>query len=47
MHKLDTDTVDSEIFVWVLFLLSFAIAKFGENKTFEKLQNHSIIHWQG
>ena len=44
MHKLDTGTVNSEIFVWVLFLLNFPVAKFGENKTFEKLQNHSVVH---
>ena len=36
------NTVNSEIFVRVLFLRNFAGAKFHENKTFAKWQNLSF-----
>ena len=41
------NTVDSEIFVRVLFLRNFAYAyaKFPENKTIGKWQNHSEVYW--
>ena len=37
------NTVNFEIFARVLFLRSFADAKFCEHKTPEKWQNHSVI----
>ena len=40
----NTCTVDSEIFVRVLFLHNFVYAKFHENKTLAKLQKHPVIY---
>ena len=37
-------TVDSEIFAKVLFSRNFAYAKFCENKTLAKWQNHSVVY---
>ena len=37
-------TVNSEIFARTLFSRNFAYAKFRENKTFAKRQNHSVVH---
>ena len=40
---LHEDTVDSKIFARVLFSGNFAYAKFRENKTLGKWQNHSVV----
>ena len=37
-------TVDSEIFARTLFSGSFAYAKFRENKTLAKWQNHFVVY---
>ena len=39
------DTVNSEIFARTLFSRNFAYAKFRENKTLERWQNHSVVYW--
>ena len=39
------DTVNSEFFARVLFSRNFAYAKFCENKTLAKWQNHSDVYW--
>ena len=38
-------TVNSEIFARTLFSRNFANAKFRENKTLAKWQNHSVVYW--
>ena len=37
-------TVNSEIFARTLFSRNFAYAKFRENKTLAKWQNHSVVY---
>ena len=38
------NTVNSEIFARTLFSRNFAYAKFRENKTLAKWQNHSVVY---
>ena len=38
------NTVNSEFFATTLFSRNFAYAKFRENKTLEKWQNHSVVY---
>ena len=43
-HKVSLCTVNSEIFARTLFSRNFAYAKFRENKTLTKWQNHSVVY---
>ena len=42
--KFKNNTVNSEIFARTLFSRNFAYAKFRENKTLAKWQNHSVFY---
>ena len=42
-NTINQNTVNSEIFARTLFSRNFAYAKFRENKTLDKLQNHSVV----
>ena len=44
LNSLEVFTVNSKIFARTLFLRNFAYAKFRENKTLVKWQNHSFLY---